>query len=215
MQSYKLQKERFNMVVNQLYPQDINSAKILSAFTSVPRDEFVPEKLKNIAYTDRQIELKEGRYLASPMILAKMIDYANLDDNNHVLVIGANSGYFVALISKLVKSIIAIESDYELLSKLNCSLKELSIKNVIAIEKTLSLGHSEGAPYDVIFIDGAVKSIPKKLILQLKDGGKIVSAINKNSYNGVLTVFSKNNDKLSAKEICFANLEPLPNFDNI
>ncbi|MDX0602054.1 methyltransferase domain-containing protein [Sinorhizobium medicae] len=169
---------RIKMVDNQIRTTDVTSHSVLSAFLSVPREEFVPAKTRELAYIDTDVELVGGvqpRYLMEPSPLAKLLQLAEISKSDLVLEIGCGTGYASALLSLLAGSVVALESDEALAATATATLSRLGYDNVAVVSGDLTKGYAAEAPYDVIFVNGAVEIIPAELFEQLRDGGRLVT----------------------------------------
>jgi protein-L-isoaspartate(D-aspartate) O-methyltransferase len=165
------------MVSNQLLTHHVCEPSLINALQTVPRHHFVPERLKHIAYTDGHIALNNKRSLIAPGTLARMVQAANIDKKNTVLDVACGSGYSTAIIAKLAKRVVGVESDDTLASKANSTLKKLKINNAIIIGNELTTGHPESGPYDIIFVNGAIEELPESWRDQLKTSGRIITAV--------------------------------------
>lgn len=166
---------RRQMVDNQIRTTDVTAYKVLDAFGSIPRELFVPASLRALAYSDSDIELSGRRTMMQPSPLAKLLQLADLDKNDLVLIIAPNSGYCVALAAQLANTIVAVENDSELVTKAEEVLSRLGIDNVAVIEGDIRQGAASQGPFDKIIIEGAVEQIPQTLLDQLKDGGSLIT----------------------------------------
>jgi protein-L-isoaspartate(D-aspartate) O-methyltransferase len=165
---------RIKMVDNQIRTTDVTSHSVLDAFLTVPREAFVPARLKPLAYIDNDIEVAPGRYLMEPSPLAKLIQLAAITKGDVVLEVGCNTGYASAILSKLSGSVVALESDEALAAAAGETLSELGYDNVAVVTGELDKGYAAEAPYDAIFIHGAVEFVPEAFFAQLRDGGRLV-----------------------------------------
>lgn len=168
---------RTKMVDNQIRTTDVTSHSILSAFLSVPREEFVDENRKALAYIDTDIEVSSGRYVMEPSPLAKLLQLAEITKEDTVLEVGCATGYATAILSNLAKSVVALESNTELKDKASSNLNRLGFTNASVVSGDLTKGHVAKAPYDVIFVNGAVEEVPAALVDQLKNGGRMVVVV--------------------------------------
>lgn len=169
---------RIKMVDNQIRTTDVTSHSVLSAFLTVPREEFVPAKMRELAYIDADIQLTAGaepRYLMEPSPLAKLLQLAQISKSDVVLEIGCGTGYASALLSLLAGSVVALEGDEALAATATETLARLGYDNIAVVTGDLTKGYAAEAPYDVIFINGAVETIPAELFEQLRDGGRLVA----------------------------------------
>lgn len=158
------------MVDSQLRPQGVNDPAVIAAMSAIPRERFVPEAQRNLAYLDRAIPVGEGRALPSGEVLGLLLTAMVADRGQKALVVGAGSGYSAAVLTQMGIDTVALESSEALAG----IARELGL-NIVQGE--LAAGHEAGAPYDLILIDGAVEYVPDELVAQLKDGGRLGGAI--------------------------------------
>ena len=163
------------MVESQIRPNKVIDEAVIAAFQSVPREQFVPKQMREIAYVDEDIAVSNGRYLVEAMVLARMVQALELQNKENMLLVGAGTGYSAAIFSHLVSSVIAIESRAPLVQKAEDNLAELQIDNVAVIKGRLADGYAGEAPFDVIFIDGGVAEEPSELLTQLGPNGVLAS----------------------------------------
>jgi protein-L-isoaspartate(D-aspartate) O-methyltransferase len=163
------------MVESQLRTNDVNDPVLLEVILAVPREAFLPETRRASAYIDRAVPLGNGRAMNPPLATARLLTAAAINAGEHVLLVGAATGYAAALLARLGCSVIAVEEDADLVAQ---AKKALSDYAGIRLEKgTLAKGAAKDAPYDVIVVDGAIEAMPDALIDQLKVGGRAVFAI--------------------------------------
>lgn len=162
------------MVASQLRTTGVDDARVIAAMGAVPRERFVPAERAATAYADALLPLKPSRALNPPMTLGKLLSEASPRLHERVMVIGAATGYAAAVLARLVGSVMAVEEDAELGA---AAVKALLAANVRWVEGPLVKGFPEGAPYDLILIDGAVETVPDALVAQLAEDGRIATAI--------------------------------------
>jgi len=139
----------------------------------------VPGPLSAIAYLDRDlpvVEAKAGaapRCLLKPMVFAKLIQAAEVGAGDHVLDIGCTTGYSSAVLARLAASVVALDHDADLVRRAKSNLAELGITNVTVVEGPLTSGWAAAAPYDAIILNGAIETVPRELVRQLKEGGRL------------------------------------------
>lgn len=207
-------KARRNMVDSQLLPNRVTDSRIVDAMGSLPREQFVPQSRRAMAYADESVETESGRYLMQPMVLARLLEVADIQSGNVALCIGANSGYAVAVLAKLAETVVAIESDNGLRQRAERTLGELGIDNAAVIDGKLTEGHPKAAPYDVILIDGAVPEVPADIARQLADGGRLVGVeIGPGRSVGRAVLVTRFGDSISKREVFDAAEPMLPGFE--
>ena len=155
----------------------ITDKKLLSAFKKIPRENFIPESMKEEAYEDIPLPIGEGQTISQPTTVMLMTQALELKPGDKVLEVGAGSGYQAAIIAYIVGKkgkVITTEIIPALMEMVNKNLKKLGIKNVHIINTDGSLGYEKEAPYGRIIVTAASPAIPKPLEGQLKEGGIIV-----------------------------------------
>ena len=169
---------RQKMVDGQVRPSDVTDIRIIDAMLTVPREAFVPQNQRALAYLDLDLDVSEGgaakRFLIKPAVIAKMVQAADIKDSDEVLVVGCASGYLAALVAKLARRVTATECDPSLAAKAKQALAGLGIGNVMVKAAAAADGDSANAPYDVIVLNGATEIVPDALYRQLKEGGRLV-----------------------------------------
>ncbi len=171
---------RQKMVDGQVRPSDVTDARILDAMMAVPREVFAPESKRALAYLDLDLDVSEDaaakRYLIKPVVLAKMLQAAEIKATDRVLVVGCASGYAAAVIAKFdgfAGQVSATESDPALAAKATAALAQIGCGNVTVKTAAAAEGDAAG-PFDVIVLNGATEIVPDRLYAQLSDGGRLV-----------------------------------------
>jgi protein-L-isoaspartate(D-aspartate) O-methyltransferase len=169
---------RQKMVDGQVRPSDVTDSRIIDAMLEVPRDAFVPESQRGLAYLDLDLDVSEGGsgkcFLIKPAVIAKMLQAAEIRDTDNVLVAGCATGYAAALAAKLAGQVTAAEADPSQAAMAADVLAKLGLGNVKVLVAAAAEGDPANAPYDVIVLDGATEIVPDGLYRQLKDGGRLV-----------------------------------------
>jgi protein-L-isoaspartate(D-aspartate) O-methyltransferase len=168
---------RQNMVENQIRTNKVTDLALLGALLNLPRELFVPEDRKGVAYVDEDIAIGSGRYLTEPMVLARLIQTAAVKPTDVVLVIGCGSGYSAALLGRMAARVEAVESDRGLAGQAAQHMANLGLGNAKVHVGELAKGWPAGAPYDVIVFDGAVADAPEAVIDQLAEGGRLAAVV--------------------------------------
>ncbi|WP_260483565.1 protein-L-isoaspartate O-methyltransferase family protein [Sphingomicrobium flavum] len=140
------------MIDSQLRPQGVNDRAILAAFAAIPREDYVPEGMKDVAYRDRSVPLGDGRFMIPAAALGAMLQALGKCDKKNALVVGPGADYAAALLDYLGYEVTALDG----------------------AKGDIAKGHKKGAPYDAILLLGAAEERPEELIKQLAEGGRIV-----------------------------------------
>jgi protein-L-isoaspartate(D-aspartate) O-methyltransferase len=169
---------RRTMVEGQLRTVDVTDLRVLAAISEVPRERFVPESARAIAYLDRDLVLptRDGsatRFLIKPAVMAKLIQAAAPQETDHVLDVACGSGYSSAILAKLAHDVVALEEDAALAQMANENLAALGITNVKVVTGPLPAGVPGTTPFQVILVNGGMEIEPKELFAQLDEGGRL------------------------------------------
>ena len=208
---------RVKMVDGQLRTTDVTNLRLLSAMLEAPREAFVPESRKALAYIDQNILISDqgaqtARYLMKPSPLGKLIQLAEVGPGDKVLDVGAGTGYSAAVLSRLARSVIALECDNSLADKAAATLAGLGCENVSVVRGPLQAGHKDGAPYDVIFVGGSVDELPETLLEQLAEGGRLVVVEGRGNAASA-RIYLKSNGIATGRRVFNAAVKPLPGFE--
>ena len=165
---------REQMVREQIEARGIRDPAVLAALREVPREIFVPVDVQAHAYEDRALPIEAGQTISQPFIVAVMLAAAHLSPRDHVLEVGAGSGYAAAVMACLVRSVVAIERHAELAELARSRMRRLSIPNVRIVHGDGTLGYPPAAPYDVILCAAAGPDMPSAWVDQLAPRGRII-----------------------------------------
>jgi len=205
---------RRNMVDGQLRPNRINDAGLLAALGELPRERFLPEGLRSVAYADDDVPLGNGRFMMEPMVLARLIQVLQPQAEDKALVAAAGLGYGAAILARLTKSVAAVETDAGLAATAAKTLQELGVSGVDPVAGPAEQGAAASAPYDVILIEGAVPEVPKAIADQLAEGGRLATVIADPSGTlGVAHLFVKQGGVVSGRPLFDAGTPSLPGFE--
>ncbi|HUG46332.1 MAG TPA: protein-L-isoaspartate(D-aspartate) O-methyltransferase [Sphingomicrobium sp.] len=169
--------EREAMVERQIESRGIKRPAILEAFRSVPREAFISEEYADLAYGDHPLPIEAGQTISQPYIVAMMIDAAEIKAGDKVLEVGAGSGYAAAVISRIACKVIAIERQAELVRVARERIERLGYDNVRIVEGDGTRGWAEEARFDAILAAASGSHVPKTLVGQLADGGRLVMPV--------------------------------------
>lgn len=200
---------RHAMVASQLRTNAVSDSRVVAAMDRVPRENFLPEDARAMAYRDTALPLGRGRYQNVPIATGRLLTEALLQHTDRVLLIGAAGGYTAAVLAEIVASVTAVESDPALAELARNALAGNA--KVTVIEGPLEAGHADGAPYDLLFIDGAVEHVPDALVAQVATEGRAVGGL---SDRGVTRLAAGRRTEGGFALLPFADIDcvPLPGF---
>jgi protein-L-isoaspartate(D-aspartate) O-methyltransferase len=189
---------RRKMVASQIRTSEVTDPVVVEAMAAVPREVFVPPANRDFAYIDEDLAIGKGRYLMEPVVLARLLQLADLQPMDKALVIGAGTGYSAAVISRLVHSVVALESDRALADFAVQALASAGPR-VSVVTGDLKGGWPQQSPYDVILVDGAVSELPNALKPQLADGGRLVCIVREGPV-GRATLLTRSGDSYGSRQ---------------
>lgn len=200
--------ERHRMVEEQIARRGLNDARLLAVFDQVPRHLFVPEKYRNAAYEDLPVPLAFGQTVSQPYIVALMTSLLELNGGERVLEVGTGSGYQAAILAQLAGEVHTIEFIPELAAGAEKQLKELEYNNVYVHVGDGSLGWPQAAPYAGIIVTAGSPNVPKPLLEQLDEGGRLVLPIGDRRYQ-LLKVLTRRREEFIERVITGVAFVPL------
>jgi protein-L-isoaspartate(D-aspartate) O-methyltransferase len=169
---------RQKMVDGQVRPSDVTDIRIIDAMLTVPREAFVPRSKQALAYLDLDLDVSENgpvrRCLIKPAVIAKLLQAAEIQSTDHVLVAGCATAYVAALAARIAARVTALENDTPLAAEAQKVLAGLGVNNVTVKAGATADGDDANAPFDVIFLCGATEIAPERLYGQLAEGGRLV-----------------------------------------
>ncbi len=209
---------RLAMVESQIRPNGVRDPRLLNAFASIPREHFVPEDQKALAYMDEAVLAapasagSPARYLLPPMVLARMLQFANPPAAARALDVGSVTGYSAAILAQLCAKVYALESSEPLGETMRRCLESAGADTVSVHTGALNAGLASKKPFDLILVNGGVSKEPKELLDQLAEGGRLVAIIGK-GWLGHAYLFTKNSGAISGRAVFDAGAEILPGFE--
>ncbi len=196
------------MVDSQVRTDDVTDPALTGAMRRVPRESFVPPALASVAYMGEPLEIAPGRFLLDPRCFAKLTHLSGLKAGERVLDVGSATGYSAAVFAELGAEVTALESDAAFSARLQ------ALSGVTAVSGPLAQGWAKGAPYDVIFLNGAVPARPDALLEQLKPGGRLVGIVTDRGV-GKAHIFLKSAGGHSSRIAFDATVAHLPGFESL
>lgn len=202
-------QQRTLMVDRQLAGRDITDRLVLDAFRSVPREAFLPEKLREFAYEDSPLPIAQGQTISQPYIVALTVQALGLRGGERVLEVGTGSGYAAAILSRIAKDVYSIERLESLASSAMEILGRLRYDNVHVQCGDGTLGWPEHAPYDAIAVAAGGPDVPEALLSQLAVGGRLVIPVGPESDQMLVRVTRTADGKFQREELTSVRFVPL------
>ena len=205
-----LAKLREDMVENQIAARGIRSAAVLGALRKVPREAFLPERLREFAYEDSPLPIAAEQTISQPYIVALMTDALDLAGGERVLEIGTGSGYAAAVLAEIAAEVYTVERIGELTEKAASTLAALGYRNVHVVHGDGTLGWAAAAPYDAIIVAAAGPEVPESLKQQLKVGGRLVIPVGSDPRaQELVRVTRTSNDEFKSEDLADVRFVPL------
>ncbi|MBI5130937.1 MAG: protein-L-isoaspartate(D-aspartate) O-methyltransferase [Rhodopseudomonas palustris] len=168
---------RESMIAQQISARGVRDPLVLAAMRRVPREAFLPERTRDLAYDDSPLPIGCGQTISQPYIVAAMVEALQLKGGEHVLEIGAGSGYAAAVLAAIAGDVVTVERIGALADKAAAALASLGLRNVQVHQGDGSRGWPEGAPYEAIVVAAGGPQVPESLKAQLAIGGRLVMPV--------------------------------------
>jgi protein-L-isoaspartate(D-aspartate) O-methyltransferase len=194
---------RLQMVEAQLRARGIYDARVLDAMARIPRHEFAPERYRSQAYEDHPLPIGEEQTISQPYIVALMLQALAISPNDSVLEIGTGSGYVTALLAELASRVMSIERHRSLADSAAALLSRMGFRNIQIVTGDGSRGFPQSAPYDVIIVSAAAPELPRELVAQLAEGGRMIVPVGiEDSQQLQFIEMRDGKSNLSLRELC-------------
>ena len=213
MDNCEFAQARKMMVDCQIRPTKVTDPRVLDAFGTIPREDFVSRHQRAIAYIDEDLPVPGGRCMMEPMVLARMIQALAVEAGDNILVVGCGTGYSAAILARIAGSVIAVETRAQVVEKAQETLVATGIDNAVAIKGRLTDGFAKEGPYDGILVEGAAETIPDQLLDQLSERGKLVAVWRPAGHPvGVASKWTRAGAGFTRKPLFDAQVPPLDEF---
>jgi len=187
----------------------VRDERVLDAMRAVPRDEFVPPRMRRYAFEDHALPIGEGQTISQPLIVGMMTEAARLEGDEHVLEVGTGSGYQAAVLARLARDVVSVEIVAVLREQAAQTLARLGVTNVTVLPAGAELGAPEYGPFDAILVTAVAPSIPEALVRQLRVGGRMVLPVGKRAYDQELLVATRTADGIDTTSLGGVRFVPL------
>jgi protein-L-isoaspartate(D-aspartate) O-methyltransferase len=172
-----IEQARFNMIEQQIRPWEVLDQGVLSLLAVVHREDFVPPACRALAFIDTEVPLPEGQCMLAPRVEARLLQELTLARHEHVLEVGAGSGYMAALLAHQAARVTSLESRPALAAMARANLQRAGIINATVLDADGAKGLPAQAPFDAIALSGSVAEVPAALLAQLKVGGRLIAVV--------------------------------------
>jgi protein-L-isoaspartate(D-aspartate) O-methyltransferase len=190
--------QRMTMVESQVRVNDVTDVRVQDAMRTVPREMFAPAAKKATAYADAPMQVAPGRFLLEPRNIAKLLQLAQIAPTDKVLDVACATGYSTAVLAKLAATVTGLEQDADLVRVASDMIGAVGARNATIVQGSLADGFKGNAPYDVIFVNGAIETRPETLLTQLAEGGRLV-AILKSETHSRANLFLREHGKVGTR----------------
>ncbi len=187
----RFERRRNTMVDQQILGRGVRDARLIGVLRRLPREEFVPERLREFAYDDTPLPLGEGRAIAQPFVLARMIEALRIQPSDRVLAVGVGSGYAAAVLGALAAEVWAVDPRRDLVEAARERLGRLGVGNMHLMVGPGELGLPDHAPFDAILVTGAGVTLPEPLHRQLAPGGRLLLPVGESTRSQTLHLVSR------------------------
>ena len=204
-----IEQARFNMVEQQVRTWDVLDQNVLGLMERAPRDEFVPDAYRTLAYADISVPLAHDQCMLPPRIEARMLQSLRIDSADRVLEIGTGSGFFTYLIAALAGHVVSVELHRELIDSARVQLEAHNAFNVTLEQGDGVAGRASGAPYDVIAMTGSVPILDERLERQLSIGGRLFVVVGEAPAMGAVLIERLSENQWRRDELFETVIPPL------
>ena len=201
------------MVDSQVRVNDVTAPNIVSAFSTIPREVFVPKGMRASAYAELEIETSDDRAMWLPRDLGKLLVALEPSATDVSLVIGAGAGYSAALLGHVTDAVIALEADEAVVDEMAERFAKIGMDEAVAAQADLAQGLPDQGPFDVIFIAGMVEDVPEAWLTQLSEGGRLGVVVATGRGVGAARVYTRAGDTYSYREAFECCPPVLPGFE--
>ena len=202
---------RFNMIEQQIRPWEVLDERVLELMAEVPREDFVPEACRSLAYTDTAIPLGDGQVMMPPKLAARILQALDIRPTETVLEVGTGSGYFTALLARLARHVFSVDINPDMTRQAQEKLAAHGIHNVTLETGDGARGWEKHAPYDVIVLTGSVPVLPDSVREQLRTGGRLLAIVGDSPVMEVKLITRRGESDWTEESLFETDLPPLMN----
>ena len=213
MSQVNLEQARDNMIEQQIRPWDVLDQQVLDTIRAVPREDFVPESWRNLAFADMSIPLAHGQTMMPPRVEARLLQALEIKSFETVLEVGTGSGYLTAVLAKLAKQVYSVDIQTEFVEAAQQRLREHGISNASVEQGDAADGWPAHGPYDVIVLTGSAAVVPDAIRQSLRDGGRLFAVVGKAPVMEARLLSRREDGQWSDEALFETDLPRLENFE--
>lgn len=206
-----VEQARFNMIEQQIRPWEVLDLRVLELLSSMPREEFVPENQKKLAFVDTHIALGHGQVMMQPKQEARLLQEVDVTGKDRVLEIGTGSGYMTGLLASLAGEVDTVDIFPDFLASAEKKLRGRGFNNINFSEGDASRGWPGNGPYDVIVLTGSVPELPQQYLENLKPRGRLTAIVGSDPIMEALLITRLEDGSLRTNSLFDTSLPPLVN----
>lgn len=207
-------QRRTMMVDTQVRPNDVTSYPVIDAMLNVPREAFVPEAMRDVAYAGENIAIGHRRELLAPRTIGLILETLELKNTDLVLDVACGYGYASACAARIAEAVVAIDDIPDFATEAQQRLTDQGVYNVAVTQAPLNKGWAGQAPYDAMMIGGAIEVFPDALADQLREGGRVVAIFKENNL-GIARIGRKIDGRINWRLAFNAFAPVLPDFSKV
>jgi len=211
MTAINIESARHNMVVSQIRTGSVLDDRILELVSRGPRQDFVPDALRNLAFVDMQIPLGHGEVMMAPLVEARLLQELAIKPTDKILEIGTGSGYLTWLLAQLGAKVHSVEIRPEFTDRASGRLAAHGARNVELEIGDGARGWDKHAPYDVILVTGSLPMLPEAFKKQLGVGGRLIAIVGKSPAMQAQRVTRLTETSYDTRGLLETDLPPLQN----
>lgn len=207
----KMREARKAMVDSQVRVNGVTDRRVHAAMLQTERELFIPKGQMPLAYSDVDLDLGDGRHLMKPRDFSKLLQALEIKPTDLVLDIGTGGGYAAAVMAQLAETVVALEDDADAVHAAEANIQAAGADNIVVVEGKLRAGFPDQAPFDVVFVGGAVEKVPDSWLQQLSDGGRL-GVVERQGADGEAVIYSRNAGIVGRRAVFDAFTPYLPGF---